>query len=145
MSRVTAEQLKEATMKFAENFDMIDWAYSYTMNPKYIRGNLVLISEIGTCGTAACLAGNTCLIAGDKLVREAESGDVCALTEDGEIINVEDRATELLGNPEDSWSMFRTSWWPDEYKDAYINSESSVERAEIACKVVDHFMGGQHD
>jgi len=142
--QVTAEQLIEATLKHAENFDIEFWARKESLDDD----DGFVVSKFGECGYVACLAGNTCLIAGDKLVRKGGEGegDVYAVDGDGNSEHVFDRAVELLGiSEEEARGLFRKQDWPNGFKRRYNESESNLERAEVACDVVKYFLveGGE--
>ncbi len=142
MPKVTMEQLIEKTLEYGDNFSIIDWGSRYAHNENFIDdGVMVLVSEMGECGTTACLAGNACLIVGDRLVRK--DGDVFALTKDGSLVDVEVRATDLLGDGRYLFDMFRRFRWPDEYYDAYMDADNNMEAAKVACEVVRYYMGGK--
>lgn len=72
-------------------------------NPELHNQRVWFLPLADGCGTAACFAGWTCLLAGDAVVDECACGDDRCLiryrvrTSDGELMPVDARAQELLG------------------------------------------------
>ncbi len=142
MSQVTAEQLKAVTMKYAENFDMSNWAVSEEYYND-LKDNMTIVKKLGECGTSCCLAGNACLIAGDKLVIVA--GNLRAVAKDGTQDYIPDRASKLLGLEHEfavPHDLFNHGFWPEDLLEEYSDATSNLERARVACKAVDYYMGG---
>jgi len=137
--QVTAEQLIEATLKYAQNFDIHFWARKESLDDD--AG--FVVNEMGECGYVACLAGNTCLIAGDKLVRQDGEDEIIvyAVDEFGKYKEVSDRARELLGiSNTTAWRLFHKRYWPEHLKQKYDEAKSNLERAEVACEVVKYLL-----
>lgn len=61
----------------------------------------VWIEQTSTCGTAACFAGWTCLIAGDDPLFDEDDPETHEVLAEGSILPVGGRAAALLGIPYD--------------------------------------------
>jgi hypothetical protein len=79
------------------------------------------------CGTAACIAGWTCLIATEGKVREGT--------------NIQRKAGRLLGiSPGKQDNLFFTCNWPEHFVSQYLKAATQSSRAKIAARRIDHFI-----
>lgn len=80
------------------------------------------------CGTAACIAGWTCVLADERLNHSSES-------------YIEQRATDLLGLTDlQHYRLFYTGSWPERYRKAYYKATNMTERAKVAARRINAFI-----
>jgi hypothetical protein len=120
------KQVKRHILAEPERFRMDDW----------------------NCGTAQCIGGWACSLAGLKwkrsgegthreLATEAEVSKVAALLLD---IEAEDCPESIYGDDSEAARLFYTSSWPDEFRHQYEEAEDRRARARIAAERIDHFI-----
>lgn len=125
--RVTAEELKECLRQHPSEFSMGTWGCKTE------------------CGTTACIAGWTLILAGYEIVPESNMSSRFVGNEIVE--DIPSKAAELLGIEPDKFGgypLFFRSTWPDDLFDAATADDvTPSEVVEIACQAIDYFLPQQ--
>lgn len=109
---------------------MWTWKLQNTLQPKFLSdgyGNMPRkFIPFAECGTAACIAGWTCLLSGKKNV---------------EGNHISQTAIQLLGIPGSlTNSLFVVTFWPGQFRAKYHNAKTQKTRAKIAAERIEHFI-----
>ena len=140
------QKVKEQIRQEPRSFDMGDWLRPGT-------------NQYGTaCGTAACIAGFTCIAHWKeqhpeqwKDREEVTLSEIVSATHKSYHASCALKAAALLGIDHRSATfLFYTSSWPEPFKSDYHRATNGCEkngykpdherRAEVACDRIDHFM-----
>lgn len=93
--------------------------------PTYISDN-GRPAKYAECGTAACIAGWTCVLTENGLNSYNDIGS---------------RATDLLGLTDlQNYRLFYTGSWPERYRKAYYKATNMTERAKVAARRINAFI-----
>jgi hypothetical protein len=104
--------------------------------PWWMTGQETATLSTLECGTALCIGGWTCLLAGDTVY----NAGALSVDKDGNTKDIEERAMDLLGL-EDT-ALFAVGTWPAGLQERYFEAKTKTERVEIGIKAILHFTEG---
>jgi hypothetical protein len=90
-----------------------------------------------SCGTAHCIAGWACVLAGQRVVNP-EAFAVSQRLENGELPN--EFAQKVLKLPGDGMNLFDVVCWPTEFEERYNEAQTRRERAAVAAERIDAYI-----
>lgn len=90
--------------------------------PTFVTDDYTTASKFADCGTAACIAGWTCILAGEERP-----------------VDISFTAAALLGLRNGD-RLFMVENWPEPYRAHYRQARSQKARAKTAAERIDHFI-----
>lgn len=115
-------QVKEKILQEPENFGMLDWFGVNSLGEQ--------------CGTAACIAGHTCLLGGILLgvIYPKVPSEFSAFAP-----HIYAKRLLQIKSPHAD-ALFVSALWPAQFRDAYSATTDLRIAAKVAAKRIDHFI-----
>lgn len=119
-------KIKKHILEKPRRFLMRTWLVQRSgFRPTFYADDLYQEQKFEKCGTAACIAGWTCLLAKAPVDTDTIQTDAADILGIGRIV-----ASQL----------FYVDHWPSELSDSYETAKTPRKRAEIAAKRIDLFI-----
>ena len=129
------EKLRKRVLKYPKQYRQEFWGYG--------KNSHVVQEQRPACKTAGCLAFNTVVSHGYRLVDFSTQGETSLASNGKEIVEVGDKAQEILGlTSEQGSELFgaNAGGWSRRAYDAYHHAKTPTQRAQAAAMAIEDFV-----